>query len=481
VEFSTSNRINDEMAYRISAEHFSSDNYRDNNEQEDKNIFGQLEFDVDNHNLLIELQKVDNEMELPGALLESEYEQNPEQSNAGFIDDYIDEDTTVARLGYKYDLGLHKISIDSAVRETDADIRQSFRNNPSPADGESSRKNVSLHPKISGSWGINKSIPYVIGLDIEETDYDLNLPNAFSVTTASNSQQTEGFYLQVKPSISDKLQLTYGVRHTEVENDMTDGFSFPQGIQTDDHISVQELGLIWRVSDTLLYRARYDENFRFAKVNEIAQAETGNILENQTGYSFELGLDYLTQSYQVSTTIYQLILKDEIVFDPTVGPDFGFGPTGLNVNLDETKRSGLALSITKVLNNNLNLSANLTWQQAEFASGTFKGNDISGVPQNLFRVSADYHPTPDSSYLLEIQHTGDKYAQGDNANEFGQLDAITLTNFVFQKKYRSWDFHFNVNNLTDEKYAEFVTNNGFGAAYQPSPGRNFWLKSQYNF
>ena len=481
VDFSKSNRINDGLAYRISAERFNSDNYRDNNEQEDSNLFGQLEYTGDHQKLLIALQQVDNQMELPGALLESEYEQDPKQSNAGFIDDYIDEKTTVARLGYEYNLNSHKITIDSALRETEADLRQSFRDNPSPSDGTSRRKNTSLNPKISGNWGRSRLIPYIIGLDIEETDYDLDLPNAFGISTASNIQRTQSFYFQVKPSLSDRLQFIYGFRHTKVENDMTDGFSFPQGIQTDDDITVHELGVVWRVSDSLLYRVRYDENFRFAKVNEIALAETGSILDNQTGYSFELGLDYLNSSHQVNATLYQLILEDEIVFDPTVGPDFGFGPTGLNVNLDETQRRGLALSYRNFLSDQFSFLANLTWQQAEFTSGTFKGNDISGISETLYRISADYHPTPESSYILEIQYTGDKYAQGDNANAFGRVDAVTVTHFIYNRQYKSWDFRFNINNLTDEEYAEFVTNNGFGAAYQPSPGRNFWFKAQYNF
>jgi len=56
-----------------------------------------------------------------------------------------------------------------------------------------------------------------------------------------------------------------------------------------------------------------------------------------------------------------------------------------------------------------------------------------------------------------------------------------VINAGFGYRYKAWDIDLRINNLNDESYAEFVTNNGFGAAYQPSPERNFFITAGYRF
>ena len=82
---------------------------------------------------------------------------------------------------------------------------------------------------------------------------------------------------------------------------------------------------------------------------------------------------------------------------------------------------------------------------------------------------------------LEYNYSSPKYAQGDNANQFGKLGSITVYNAGIGYVYRTWTVDFRVNNVFDEQYAEFVTNNGFGAAYQPSPERNYFMTAAYRF
>ena len=73
------------------------------------------------------------------------------------------------------------------------------------------------------------------------------------------------------------------------------------------------------------------------------------------------------------------------------------------------------------------------------------------------------------------------YAQGDNANQSGKIDSVTVINAGVGYQYKAWDLGFRVNNLADEEYADFITDFGFGSAYQPSPERNFMLTAGYSF
>ena len=482
VQFLTTQRIGADLGYRLSAEKFESDHYRDHNRERNGNVHGLLEYAAGKHALFVELQHIEDELELPGALLQDEFDADPTQINAGFGDDFINEDTTVLSLGYNRDIQNAEFSIDVTQRQSDADVRQSFRNSPSPATGFITREYTSLNPKLSGRWmnGGNQ-LSYVAGLDLEQNDYQLFLPNVLGITTAENNQQATGLYFQVHPALNEKTQLTLGMRHSSLDKDIKDGFSFPAGLTIKDDVQVAEIGLIYRPQPHLRWTFRVDENFRFAKIDELALAEPDQILDTQTGLSYELGVDWNSGLHRLTASIYRLDLENEIVFDPTVGPDFGFGPAGANVNLQKTRRDGLSLLWTNQIGSSLVLKTELGLVSATYQSGTFSGNEISGVADRVVKIRADYLISKKLSCYLEAHHKGEHFAQGDNANAFAQVDAVNIINAGFKLNDEKLAISFRVNNLADKQYAEFVTNNGFGAAYQPSPDRNYQLAANYHF
>jgi iron complex outermembrane receptor protein len=480
VQFNSSMQLSESLGYRFSAETFETDHYRDHNAEENTNFNGVLEYQEGANRLFLEVQEIDDDLELPGALQEDEFEDDPQQINPGFADDFINEDTSVYRVGYERNFGRHNFSIDASSRETDATVLQSSRNNPSPEAGFTDRENSSINPKLYGSFDAGISVPYVVGIDLEETDYDLSIPNGGfplffippGVTTASNEQDTESLYFQINPLINDMLQITFGMRSSSVENDMTDGFSFPDGIEVDDDVTVAELGLAYFIDDSTRVSVRIDENFRFAKVNELALAKPGEILDTQTGESFEIGIHLTRGSHQLTASMYRLDLEDEIEFDPI---------NFVNINLDETRRDGLTLSLFSQFNPEFGLRSEIGIVDAEFSSGVLDGKDIPGVSDTIAKLRGDYRINDMVTTYLEYNYSSPRYAQGDNNNEFGKLGSITVYNAGIGYQHQAWDVNFRVNNLFDEEYAEFVTNNGFGAAYQPSPERNYTLTAGYSF
>jgi len=472
IEFNSSHKISDSLRYRLSAEKFQADHYRDHNAEENSNVYGVLEYEGFEHSIFLEVQKIDDELELPGALLKSEFDDDPTQSHPSFANDFINEDTIVSSIGYERNIGDQKFSIDATRRKTDADIFQSFRCCPSPSAGFTKRKKSSINPKLSGIVNTSVETPYVVGIDLEETDYELEIPNAFGTTTASNEQEVESVYFQLVTKLTERLQLTFGMRHSSVKNDMKDGFSFPTGLKVDDDITVNELGLSFYVDDDTKLTVRYDENFRFAKVNELALALPGDVLDTQTGESFELGIELVRGNHQLIASVYQLNLENEIEFDPI---------NFININLDKTRRNGATLSLMSQINRAVSIKTELGLVSAKFKSGSFDGNDISGVADRIAKIRADYLFRDNLASYLEAHYTGEKFAQGDNGNDFGKLDSYTVLNAGVSYRQKNWDIQLRINNLADEKYAEFITNNGFGAAYQPSPERNYMLSASYQF
>ena len=483
VEFNSSRQLSDSLGYRLSAENFETDHYRDHNAQTNTNFNGLLEYSEGSNALYLEVQAIDDELELPGALVEADYEDDPTQINPGFADDFINEETHVYRLGYKRNLGAHDFSIDATGRETDADVRQSFQNTPSPEDGSIDRKHEAVNPKLSGVIFAAVETPYVVGIDMERTDFDLEIPNQFFTSQANNEQEVDSLYFQVMPRLTETLQLTFGMRRSSLDNELHyfDALSNEVDTDVDEDITVAELGLAWFLDQQTQISIRYDENFRFAKIDEFSQTLAPTILDTQTGESLEVGIDLTRGNQRVILSVYQLELEDEIEFDPTQGPDFGFGPIGLNTNLDKTRRRGMTLSWVSQISNELRLKTELGLVEAKFESGVFDGNDISGVANEIASVRSDFQATNFIAVYLAVNYTGPMYAQGDNANQSGKIDSVTVINAGVGYQYKAWDLGFRVNNLADEEYADFITDFGFGSAYQPSPERNFMLTAGYSF
>ncbi|MFZ9039524.1 MAG: TonB-dependent receptor, partial [Gammaproteobacteria bacterium] len=417
VEFNSSRQLSDSLGYRLSAENFETDHYRDHNAQTNTNFNGLLEYSEGSNALYLEVQAIDDELELPGALVEADYEDDPTQINPGFADDFINEETHVYRLGYKRNLGAHDFSIDATGRETDADVRQSFQNTPSPEDGSIDRKHEAVNPKLSGVIFAAVETPYVVGIDMERTDFDLEIPNQFFTSQANNEQEVDSLYFQVMPRLTETLQLTFGMRRSSLDNELHyfDALSNEVDTDVDEDITVAELGLAWFLDQQTRISIRYDENFRFAKIDEFSQTLAPTILDTQTGESLEVGIDLTRGNQRVILSVYQLELEDEIEFDPTQGPDFGFGPIGLNTNLDKTRRRGMTLSWVSQISNELRLKTELGLVEAKFESGVFDGNDISGVANEIASVRSDFQATNFIAVYLAVNYTGPMYAQGDNA------------------------------------------------------------------
>ncbi len=478
---SSSMQVNQSFGYRLSAEAFDTDNYRDHNAQQYSNLGAVLDYQRGANRLFAELQAISDDLELPGALLEDEFDDDPTQINPGFANDFRNEDTRVYRVGYERELGAQRFSIDTSERRTESDILQSFRNSPSPAAGFLERENGSVNAKLADSFDPGYATSYVVGIDLEQTALDFEIPNSFSTSMSNSDQNTDSVYFQLNPRVTSDLLLTLGMRHSRVENDLD--YADVLGNQTrdkfDDEVTVGELGLVYRVGDGTRVTLRYDQNFRFAKVDELTfSTEAGTLLDTQTGESWEGGLDLVRGDQRFVVSIYQLDLEGEIAFDPTVGPDFGFGPTGLNVNFDKTRRRGATLSWQSRLSPRLSLSTEISVVDAKFESGVFEGNDISGVADRLASLRADYQVNDAALVYLEYNYTSPRYAQGDNANELDKVDSIQVYNAGAGYRFGGWNFSARINNLADEKYAEFA--NSFGAVF-PSPERNYMLTAGYRF
>ncbi|RDH81725.1 MAG: hypothetical protein DIZ80_16050 [endosymbiont of Galathealinum brachiosum] len=463
-------KISNGVSYVLSGDVLEADNYRDNNELENVNLLGRIDYEFSSGNVYAEYQVITREQELPGALFSNEVEADRRQSTINFSDDYLDEDTKVSRVGTKTSVSDNwfvEAELISHEFEYESVQSSSFGKNTTPFFINSEQ--LEFTPRMIGIFSFNGGEAIITtGIDYLKADYESYL---------TDEQKALSYYMQAVVPLASKTSLTLGGRKARVENEMVS--SFTNGELT-ERVSAYELGIQSALSDNLVLFARFDQNFRFAKVDELSFASPTAPLKTQTGDSNEVGIEWTVASYAVKAQVYRLELEDEIAYDP--GAEGPFGPgTGANVNLDPTTHDGLIVEADYKVYSDLNVNAAFTYTDAIFDSGVFAGNKISGVPERKASMAADYRIRENLKTYVEVIYTDDHFVSGDNANSNPKLDGYTVVNANLRYQLKEWTFSARINNVFDKEYSASA-NESFGAvSFFPSPERNFWLSAAVRF
>jgi len=466
-----SDKLENGFSYRFSAVTRSSDNYRDENHIDYDNLLGRVDYEFGNGDIFFEYQAIDEDAQRPGGLFKTDFD--IDRRAPRFPNDFADTETDSARLGLSYIINDHW-QLEAELTDRDTDVTGILSN----VNFVQSRKIQEFTPRLIGSFDTKHGEALVtLGLDFIDSDY---LLTAFGTTT--NDQKVRNLYGQAVIPVSNKLTATIGARSARVENDLMDGFKFTSGIDINDSQTVFEAGLSMQLTPELRTFIRRDENFRFAKLDEHTQTLGGVVaLETQTGISYELGAEWKRNGNLISANLFQLRLKNEIDYDPV---NFA------NINLDPTVRNGLIIDARWQAMNNLTLTGQYSYVDAEFDKGAFKGNDIPFVAENTAHLSANYKIDTHWNLFGELQYIGDRYAAGDLTNAFEELDGYTVANINVRYQRNNWLAGLRINNLFDRKYSDFSATAynaaipPFGAtdiAFYAAPERNISLMVQYSY
>jgi iron complex outermembrane receptor protein len=475
INASVTDRLDGGLGYRLSGQARASDNYRDNNAVDYRNLAGRLDYEHDRGRLFGEYQYVSDDVELPGSLFEDEVEQDRRQSADVFSQDFSDTKTHIGRLGLRQTLaGPWWLEGEYTYRDVDRDFRTSFRAFGQQEPAVQDREVQTLNPRLIGIYPLRHGdLEITAGADLEGTDYELSS----SIGRQEVKQRIGSYYAQAVLPLARHWSMTVGGRYARVDNDITESFSAPDGVSLDDDVKVGTAGLSFRPSPAWRMFLRVDGNYRLAKVDEhtniVFGAPVG--LNNQTGVSYELGLEYQTSRTRLKLVGYRLDLDNEISFDASAFS---------NTNLDSTRRVGALLEGSVRPIRSLRLGGSYSYVDSEVTDGPFDGKDIPLVARHTGWLYADQQATRHLSLYGEVSAVGKRVLGGDFANEFRKLDAYALVNLQAAYEWQRWRASLRLNNLLDKAYSEdgaigldaFFTRRD---AYFPSPERNVWLSARY--
>jgi len=466
---SISAAINDKWSVYLSGSYNEGDNYREHNANETSSILGRIQYKTDLNTFFIESSYYDNYRELAGGLTKDEFEENSQQasSNLTLKDDNLHEMTSTVRLGYQ-----HRIN---SIWSLDTNVNFKDTLQQSTSYGSAGEKDLSLlefNSKVIGNIKVNSGdVNVVTGIDLAsgEVKFDWGRENV---------QNMASIFTQVTAPISEQLSYILGGRYSIVQDDLTDGLVYPNGVKLDEDAHAFELGLNYQPSTKHRLYIRLDDNFRFSKVDEQAYTSPGvEGLKPQTGRSYEAGWDWSPSSHTISLNVYRLDLEDEIVFDSSATKPIGSQFDGANVNADASTRYGSSLNWNWQVNSDLNTGLEYNYVDSEFTEGNNKGKSLSWVAEHTGRGYAGWYFADNFQLFTEGVYVGERYVDGDNSNSLDQLDDYWLMNIALNYVLDDWSVSLRADNLLNKEYVSY--SNGFG--YYSGNGQSFRLTASYDF
>ncbi|HUP91410.1 MAG TPA: TonB-dependent receptor [Solimonas sp.] len=468
----------DDTELRFSAEDRRSRNYRDHNRLDYDNLFGRGQRDWRSGQVFVEGARIEEQLQTPGALFAGELARDRRQSSATFAGDFSNTQTRLLRVGLRQALGAHwQLEAEGTQRSSAGVFRLSFAGFPSAQDSTQDRKVRSFNPRLSGSLPmLGRTAQLTLGADLQHARYRLSSP--FGVQT--NDQRMQDVYAQATLPLPGAVDLTLGARQARIENQVLDGFTFTVPTRFGDAETAAQAGLAWQPLPALRLFARYDSNFRYAKIDEFTSAgappgTATNPLRTQTGKSYETGADVSAGPLRLRATLYRLETENEIAFNPL---------SFANENLAQTQRDGALLDLRWQALRVLALAAGAHYVDAQVTQGALAGKDVPMVAQRTGSLAATVQWPARGSLRAEALYTGSRAFAGDFDNTLARLPSHTVVNLAAAWPVGPVELAARVNNLLDREYSEYgasAFDAGEVASFLPSPERNFSLSLRYDY
>ena len=466
-----SGAINKDWRYFFTGSYNQGDNYRQHNANETGSILGRIQYKTATDSFFVETSYYDNDRENPGSLTEKQFKDDPRASSNKV--EYAHEMTTAARTGYQ-----HQLNQNWALA-ADLDYSDTLVSSLNwGANSHNTRSLLMFSPKALANYSTRQGeLNLVTGLDISRGKAD------FDTMARSNVQQMQSAYLQATVPLSHTLSYVVGGRYARVTDELVDGNVYPNGMDLDENAHAFELGLNYRPTAEHRLYVRVDDNFRFAKVDEQAYTSPGVFgLKPQTGRSYEAGWDWAVASQTLRVSLYRLDLEDEIVYDSSAVKPIGGNFNGANVNADASRRYGAGADWDWQITKALQLGLEYNYTDAEFTDGANDGKELSWVAKHTGRgyVSMDF--AEHFQVFAEAIYTGDRFIEGDNANQGDKLASYVLGNLALNYNRDAWLASLRIDNVFDKDYVSAgYYGGGTYNGYYSGRGRDIRFTVGYRF
>ena len=478
----------------LNASHNSTQGYRDNGFLRAQDVGGKLIYDL-NENISFNFNGAfhADDTGLPGPLPKTTYRFDRRATRAP--DDHAPTDDGYGVLGVKaklWDFG--RIEADLSYRHREVEdffVSSSFKD----------QRNIStwaFTPRYileKNLWNFRNKL--ILGLDFYDSNSIADSESAFGPNRSKVEKRSLGLYALDEFSVLENLILSFGYRNEWVTYDLFQESPFLKD-------KVRDSEPAWNLALNYLFGKRssafltYKRSFRFPASDELIQfvfippnlkAQVNPNMKPQTGYHYEAGVRHaFTDKIEANLTVFWIDMKDEIFYNPL---------TFTNENMPKTRRQGVEVGAKAKPLSWLTLWGNYTYViptlRSEPSSGTYfslflfhppphftpipisiKGNDIPAVPRHKGTLGVDINFPKGFLFSIRNNVVGARRFISDWGNEVERQHGYYTLDAKLTYSWKGLKAFVVVNNITNQRYAEFGVINSAGAEFfYPSPGRTY--------
>ena len=450
--------------YYFSALQKHSNGFRDYNRSDTGNYTGQVIYHQKDGTIELHLQHVEDKVRYPGSLTAQQFHNDPTQTGNSTGD--FNRIEQLVDLVFRHHYGKHW-TMDNPISTRHMHGYGEFNT------GFTEQRYVhSMNPQMTGVYS-TKAGPFIstTGMYFERDLFELSSSNSH------DTRNVAAYYTQALIPLTTAWKFVVGVRFAQARSHLTSPTSDDA---INNHAFVTSEALSWQITRQFRWYLRREGNYRFPKLDEADSIVAGaKPLVAQKGVMYETGVDLQQSKFDTRLDVYQLDLKHEIAYNPTIvtGTDFGS-----NTNLDPTRRRGLLLSETYQALSMWQLGGQYAYVDGKFTEGTDNGKRIPLVARNKITAFSLLSFASHWSWYVASIFVGDRYAGGDKTNTQGLLGGTTIYNTNISYHFKHWSMALRLNNITNKQYAESVFVNGSNAkGFYPAPGRNMMFNVNYEF
>jgi outer membrane receptor protein involved in Fe transport len=509
--------IGGKFTYYFNGARTDNNGFRDNSEVRITSFNTKVAYELpeEQGRLHFGVKHADNATSNPGSLPFNHFQANPEQTLKSLDGRSMEATTILMGADKKFWDNRIIASILSSIRYnrvefattsiTFADFADGFNPDTDLVTTKSRATDLIWQVVYREEWQDWLENQTMIGMEMRdamnhslEKDFFMgNIVNSTATETDRDSDLDSGaLYWRETLKLFEKVIAHFGMRHDYHWLKAKDYVTPTDTISDRWHESTFSLGLTARPTKATDFFVNYSQGFRVPTISEVAPF-SGTISPNlnpEKSDSYEVGTRLRYQDKVQTKLSYFLIdLTDEIVFDSTTIS--AAAPFGQNVNIAQSRRTGIETRIDAQPIEEVDLYGSYTWTLAYVRetnpTGTLvDGRSLAQVPENRITVGMDtqpfarlYEPLKGLHISIHGIFTGKQHPQSFESSSEALLAATGTTGYYI-KSYTVWDFilsytwkhqqfYFKINNMFDNKYYSSSVNatvGTFGGATVLPPG-----------
>jgi len=298
----------------------------------------------------------------------------------------------------------------------------------------------------------------------------------------SNFRELRTYYnifFEANYDITKKTALSIGLNFNQTSYDLDDRFTATpdnpdqSGSFSFDGIFSPKFGLSHAFTKNISVYSSVSHGFSPITLQEtlLPDGQINTELEPETGWNFEIGTrgTLFKDRLQFNLALYRLEIQNLLVSRRTAEDQF------IGINAGETQHDGLELALEYqwINSKSLNISTFLNYTLNDFVfeefidgDDDFSGNDLTGVPSDVFNAGVDFKTGFGLYGSINFQHVGSIPITDSNSLFSDSYNLTNLKigyNIAASKKLR-FNAFFGLDNIFDEEFASQIIINasGFG-------------------